>query len=82
MPVDKDWAKLYFGRTKLSREALDSAVKVSNSDENQLRSILGLSLRGSDVTTDVAIWLHQMDVADAIELGRGTYEGVGCSAKQ
>ena len=81
MPVNKNWAKLYFGRTKISREAVDVEVKVTNSDANQLRSILGLPVRGNDVAMDADIWLHQMDVASAIQLGRQTYEGVGCKSR-
>jgi len=81
LPVDKDWAKLYFGRTKITRAQVDAAVKVSNSGENQLRSILGLPLQGSTVSMDADIWLHQMDLADALKLGMKQYEGKGCQPK-
>lgn len=78
LPVNEDWAKLYFGRKKVSRAEVDAAVKVSSSDVNELRSMLGLNLRGSDVNIDADIWLHQMDVASVIQLGVNTYEGAGC----
>ena len=78
IPVEKKWADLYFNRTKISRAEIDDAVTVANSDENQLRSMLGLNLQGSTVSKDADIWLHQMDVADALPLGFQQYEGVGC----
>ena len=81
MPIAESWAKLYFGRVKISREQVDAQVKVSNSGANQLRSILGLPVQGSTVSTDVEVWLHQMKVEDAIQLGMQQYEGVGCEVR-
>ena len=81
LPVAKDWAKLYFSRTKITRAEVDAAVKVSNSGENQLRSILGLPLQGSSVSMDADIWLHQMNLDDALKLGMQPYEGKGCGKK-
>ena len=78
LPMDKDWAGLYFNRTRLTRAEIDDAVQVSNSGENQLRSILGLPLQGSTVTKDVEVYLHQIDLDDAIKLGMQQYEGRGC----
>ena len=78
LPVNADWAKLYFNRQKISRAEIDAAVQVSNSGENQLRSILGLPLQGSTVGKDVDIWLHQMEIEDALRLGQQQYEGKGC----
>ena len=79
LPVNQNWANHYFARQKISREAVDAAVTVTNSGENQLRSILGLPLQGSTVALDANIWLHQMQVEDAVKLGINKYEGVGCS---
>ena len=81
LPVAEDWAKLYFGRAKITREQVDASVKVTNSAANQLRSILGLNIRGNDVSLDADIWLHQMEVDAAIALGANRYEGVGCQKK-
>jgi hypothetical protein len=78
LPVDQAWAKLYFGRQKVSRAEVDAAATVSNSGENQLRSILGLPLQGSTVGMDADIWLHQMDLEAAVKLGLKQYEGFGC----
>lgn len=78
LPVNEAWAKLYFGRQKISRAEIDASVTVSNSDANALRSILGLPVRGNDVSKDVDIWLHQMDLADGLKLGIKQYEGKGC----
>ena len=81
LPTDESWANLYFGRTKITRAAVDAEVKVSNSDANQLRSILGLPVRGGDVSMDAEVWLHQMDLDAAIKLGLQSYEGVGCQGR-
>ena len=78
LPVDQNWANLYFNRADISREEVDASVTVSNSAANQLRSILGLNLQGSTVDLDTDVWLHQMDVQAALRLGMSRYEGAGC----
>jgi len=78
LPLNQEWASLYFNRQKISRAEVDASVTVSNSEENQVRSILGLPLQGSTVSKDVEIWLHRMQVEDAIRLGMKSYEGKGC----
>lgn len=79
LDINKDWAAAYFGRTKITREAVDAAVTVANSDANQLRSMFGLNLQGSTVDMDVNVFLHQINLDDVIRLGDSTYEGKGCS---
>ena len=53
-------------------------VTVSNSAANQVRSILGLNLRGSTVTADADVWLHEMSLESALMLGMNQYNGRGC----
>lgn len=79
LPIDDAWAKLYFGRTKVTREQVDASVTVSNSGANQLRSMLGLNVRGNDLSLDADIWLHRMDLQDAIKLGLQEIDGKGCA---
>ena len=78
LPLNSDWAALYASRKEISRADVDASSTVSNSTENQVRSILGLNLQGSTVSTDASIWLHQMKVDDAIKLGLNQYNGRGC----
>ncbi len=78
LDLNAEWAKLYFNRQKISRAEVDAASTVTNSGENQLRSILGLPLQGSSVDMDADIWLHQMNLDDAVKLGLDQYEGAGC----
>ncbi|MEM6966913.1 MAG: hypothetical protein AAF573_19265, partial [Bacteroidota bacterium] len=79
--IDKTWASQYFNRTRLSREKVDAAVTVSNSDANQLRSMFGLNLQGSTVSTDADVFLHHMDLQAVVQLGQVPFEGKGCSQK-
>ena len=78
LPLNPDWAKLYASRKDISRAEVDASSTASNSTENQVRSILGLNLKGSTVSTDASIWLHQMQVEDAVKLGLKQYNGKGC----
>jgi len=79
IPVNKDWAAKYFSRKMISRAAVDASSKVSNSTANQVRSILGLNQQGRSVASQVSVWLHQMQVDDAIKIGLNKYKGKGCS---
>ncbi len=78
LPLNKDWAALYASRKEISRAEVDAASSVSNSAENQVRSILGLNLQGSSVSLDADIWLPQISVDDALALGMKQYNGRGC----
>jgi len=78
LPLNKEWATLYSTRKNISRAAVDASSTVSNSAENQIRGILGLNKMGSTVSTDADIWLHKMEVADAIRVGLKQYDRRGC----
>jgi len=78
LPTNQSWANLYAARKEISRAAVDASSTVSNSKENQIRGILGLNKMGSSVSTDANIWLHQMQVEDAVKLGLQQYNGKGC----
>jgi len=76
--LNPDWAALYASRKNISRADVDASSTVSNSAENQVRGILGLNKQGSSVSMDASIWLHQMQVEDAVKLGVKKYNGRGC----
>ncbi len=78
LPMNQDWANLFAARKEISRAAVDASSTVSNSAENQVRGILGLNKMGSAVSMDASIWLHQMQVEDAVKLGIQQYNGKGC----
>jgi len=78
LPLNKDWAALFAARKDISRAEVDASSTVSNSAENQIRGILGLNKMGSSVSLDASIWLHQMQVADAVKIGMKQYDGRGC----
>ena len=78
LALNKDWGGLYASRKEISRASVDASSTVSNSAENQVRGILGLNKMGSSVKMDADIWLHQMQVDDAVKLGLQQYNGKGC----
>ena len=78
LALNKNWAALFAARKDISRAEIDASSKVSNSTENQVRGILGLNKMGSSVSLDASIWLHQMQVNDAVKLGLHQYDGRGC----
>jgi len=80
LDIHKPWAEKYFSRKEISRAEVDAAAKVSNSGANQLRSMFGLSLQAGTVGKDAEIWLHRMQLGDAIKLGQKPYgNGSGCT---
>jgi hypothetical protein len=78
IPVGERWAKIYANRTELSRAEVDASVSVSNSGANQLRSMLGLNLRGTDVKMDVEIFLPKLTIDEALPAGQFPWNGKGC----
>ncbi len=80
LDIQKTWAEKYFGRKEISRAEVDAAAKVSNSGANQLRSMFGLPLQAGTVGKDAEIWLHRMQLEDAVKLGLRPYgNGSGCT---
>ena len=78
LALNKNWATLFAARKDISRAEVGASSKVSNPTENQVRGILGLNKMGSSVNLDASIWLHQMQVNDAVKLGLHQYDGRGC----
>ncbi len=78
IPLNKKWAEIYFSRKMMSRAALDASVKASNSGANQLRGMLGLPLQAGSTKMDADVWLHKIEVDDAVKVGYKKYAGKGC----
>jgi len=72
--LSKDWAKYYTSRSVIDRNAAEADVKVVKSWQNDVRSMFGMNLQGTDLKADSATWLPRMDLEDVMTLAK-TYEG-------
>lgn len=79
IPVAERWAKIYANRVEMSREQVDAAVTVPNTGANQLRSIFGLNLQGSEVAMDAEIFLPLITIEEALPAGKYPWDGMGCN---
>ena len=79
IPVAERWAKIYANRVEMSREQVDAAVTVPNTGANQLRSIFGLNLQGSEVAMDAEIFLPLITIEEALPAGKYPWYGMGCN---
>lgn len=79
LAIGKRWAEIYGNRKELSREAVDASVSAANSGANQLRGMLGLNLQGNSVKMDAEIFLPRIGLNEAIPVGLGNWEGIGCA---
>lgn len=69
-----DWVKYYLSRSVIDRNAAEADVKVAKSWQNDVRSMFGLNLQGSDLNVDSATWLPRMSLSDAMSAAK-TYDG-------
>lgn len=69
-----DWAKYYTARSVIDRNAAEADVKVAKTWQNDVRSMFGMNLQGSDLNVDSATWLPRMSLADAMSTAK-TYDG-------
>ena len=79
IPVAERWAEIYANRKEISRAEVDAAVTVPNTGANQLRSIFGLNVQGTDVAMDAEIFLPLITVDEALPAGLHPWNGMGCS---
>jgi hypothetical protein len=77
IPVSERWAKIYAGRSELTREQVDAAVSVDNSWSNQVRSMFGLNLQGNEVAMDAEVFLPKMTIDEAIPVGSKAWNNKG-----
>ena len=79
IPLSAAWTALYAGRTEISRAAVDDKAKAANSGANAVRGMLGLPLQAGTVNVDAGVWLHRLQIDDALAAGRAPYDGkYGC----
>ena len=78
--VAKRWAEIYANRDEISRADVDASVSANNSGANQLRSMLGMSLRGNSVKMDAEIFLPLITIDEALPAGLLPWNGKGCIA--
>ncbi|MCV6628395.1 MAG: hypothetical protein OIF50_00895 [Flavobacteriaceae bacterium] len=75
--VAERWANIYGNRKELSRAQVDAAASANNSAANQLRSMLGLNLKGNTVKMDAEIFLPLITIEEALPAGAGPWNGKG-----
>jgi hypothetical protein len=79
VPVAARWAELWAGRKEISRAEVDAKAKASNSSANALRGMLGLPLQAKGVALDADVWLHRIELDEALPAGLAKYkEKYGC----
>ena len=62
--VSEGWAARYSAREIIDRNAAEADVEVVDAWYNDLRSILGLNLIGTDLDVDSEVWLPRMSLED------------------
>ena len=63
----------------IDRNAAEADIQVQQTAANELRSMLGLPVIGSDLQIEQGpVWLHRIALDDAIAAGSQQYDGRGC----
>lgn len=78
VPVGKRWAELWAGRKEVSRAEVDAKAKAANNGANALRGMLGLPLQANGVALDADLWLHAVELDEALPAGLARYKTFGC----
>ena len=79
LQLDPKWSASYAQRNVIDRNAAESDVKVKDGWQNDVSSMLGLNLKGTDIKADSDVWLHRLAVADAVKAGNKKFSGkYGC----
>ena len=64
--VSEDWGRYYASRNVIDRNAAEEEVKVVKHWANDVRSMFGWNLIGTDIDADSPIWLPRMSLEDAM----------------
>jgi len=64
--VSGDWGKYYASRNVIDRNAAEAEVKVVKSWANDVRSMFGWNLIGTDLDVDSPVWLPRLSLDDAM----------------
>ena len=79
LQLDAGWSASFAARSVIDRNKAEAAVGAVDSWQNDLRSMLGLALQGTDVKADSDVWLHRLTIDDAVKAGsRRFHDGFGC----
>jgi hypothetical protein len=68
--VSQGWAAKYAARQIIDRNAAEADVEAVDAWYNDLRSILGMNLVGTDLDVDSAVWLPRMSLEDVFQIAR------------
>jgi len=64
--VSKSWGNYYASRNVIDRNAAEEDVKVVKHWANDVRSVFGWNVIGTDIDADSPVWLPRMTMEDAI----------------
>jgi len=64
--VSKEWGAFYTSRNIIDRNAAEADVKVVDHWTNDVRSLFGWNLIGTDLDVDSAVWLPRLSLDDAV----------------
>ena len=75
------WAAAYASRVVVDRQKAEADVEAKKGWQNDVRSMLGLPLQGTDLKLDTPVWLHRIDTDGALNCGMTAFDGkFGCSS--
>lgn len=81
LALEPQWAASWAARRIVDRAKAEAGAKVENSVENQLRAMFGMNLVGSSVDLSSEVWLHRMQLEQALACGQRRLAGkYGCEA--
>ncbi|NNE58951.1 MAG: right-handed parallel beta-helix repeat-containing protein [Hellea sp.] len=82
--ISEDWSKLYVSRNVIDRNAAEAEVQVVAGWNNDVRSMFGLNLIGTDLNVDSPVWLPRLSLDDALSTARfyGDLAGVKTPAPE
>lgn len=69
LQLDPKWSASFAARSVIDRNKAEADVKAKDGWQNDVRSMLGLALQGTDVKADSDVWLHRMAIDDAVKAG-------------
>ncbi len=76
--LSKSWAKIYIFRKNIQKKGKNE--NSSNSSFADIKKMLGFSKKVKRVARNIKIWLHKMELKDAVNTGAKKYYGkYGCS---
>lgn len=79
LAVNGTWAANYANRVLINRNAAEADIEAQKTRANEMRSMLGLPLRASEMQgADSPVWLNRLQIADAITVAAANDRDRGC----